>query len=120
MNMPCSNKQVFCQGIKGLTIALVFTFALCCQVFGYNAGEPHAVKLLVARGGDKVTLKWRSEYDYLYTVMYASSRSENAQWKPHPKFIRIEGNNEDIVLTDHVPYGVERVYRLRVEAILRR
>jgi hypothetical protein len=73
--------------------------------------------LMVARAGSEATLQWDTEPGTLYTVMYAPDRRAGVQWKPLPGAVRLEGHGQTIRLTDSVPVGINRHYRLHIEPL---
>jgi hypothetical protein len=73
--------------------------------------------LIVTRAGNTATLQWKSDPRVFYTVVYASRKDAKAEWKPLPGYVKIRGSGETITITDKVPFGEKRHYRLHVEPI---
>jgi len=71
--------------------------------------------LVITKSGDIATIQWKTHHGYYYTLMYAASRSSRSTWQPLPRCQRIPGDGRTITITDHVPYGRERHYRLHIE-----
>jgi hypothetical protein len=46
-------------------------------------------------------------------VLYASSHKADAVWKPMEGAVNVQGTGGNIQLTDRVPYGETRYYRLQ-------
>ena len=74
------------------------------------------VRLFVTRagGGEETHISWLSEKELIYTVLYADRLDAQAQWKTLEGAIQLRGTGKNIELTDRVPVGVDRYYRLHV------
>lgn len=95
--------------------SVFFSLTLCADAGRKILKQPKAATLLVSRSGTRASLQWRTVPGLLYTVMYAKDRSTQSQWKPHMKCTRIPGTGETFTMTDVIPLGVDRVYRLQIE-----
>ena len=76
--------------------------------------ESPRATLIVARTGDHSVLSWQSRVGEMYTVLYADGSRVGVEWKPLQGAQRIHGNGQEIRLTDRMPPGVIRYYRLMV------
>jgi len=70
---------------------------------------------MVSSGGGKATLQWNTRPDMFYTVMYTPRRKGGAQWKPLPAYTRVPGTGGTVIITDTIPRGSKRFYRLHIE-----
>ncbi|MBN1270272.1 MAG: hypothetical protein JXB04_11845 [Kiritimatiellae bacterium] len=73
--------------------------------------------LVITRVEGTATLQWESDPRALYTVVYAARRDAKAKWQPLPGYVKLRGNGERITITDKIPPGETRYYRLHVEPI---
>lgn len=72
---------------------------------------------VTTRSGDQVTLSWVAKRGLYYNVFYADKRGPGASWTLHPDGINLRGvvDGQQMSLTDRVPLGTERVYRLMTD-----
>lgn len=82
-----------------------------------RALQPIETTLIITRVDDVATLQWDSDARAYYTVLYATRRDAKAHWQPLPGCVRIRGTGERITITDKIPPGETRYYRLHVEPI---
>ncbi len=64
---------------------------------------------------DQVTLSWKSEKGYLYTIIYTDKPSGDAHWQPLPGYIRMPGTGRTETLQFRVDPTRPRRFNLRVE-----
>ncbi len=76
--------------------------------------EPPPATLIVARTGDQSVLSWQSRVGEIYTVLYADGSRVGVDWKPLQGAHRIHGTGQEVRLTDRMPSGTIRYYRLMV------
>lgn len=101
--------------IKLLLLCLVGLTVTACVTTIEPVESIGKAQLLSSRAGDKATLRFESEEDVAYQILYASER--NGQWRILPGGQHIVGNGNQIELTDQVPLRENRRYRLRVKSI---
>ena len=81
--------------------------------------EPVRETVYVAtRSGDDLTLSWVAKRGMYYNVFYADRRGADAKWALHPRGtnLRAAEDGEQMTLTDRVPNGKNRYYRLVQDA----
>lgn len=100
-----------------------FRSGLACAVFAFMASgcvteivESSApitrTKLVVTRSLYGALISWPSEQGVFYTILYSSSRSSKANWKPLPGYMNILGTGASMQITDPAPSVRKRYYRL--------
>ena len=69
---------------------------------------------VTTRSGDEVTMTWTGRRGTYYNVLYTDQKVSAGQWVLHPKGmnLRASGDGETMTLTDRVPIGKDRRYRL--------
>jgi hypothetical protein len=77
-------------------------------------------RLFVTRSADQVTLSWQSGARMMYTVLYNNTRSARSQWQVLPGAESIRGNGRMMTLSDRVPVGETRYYRLQTVPLVNR
>lgn len=97
-----------------LCLALVFFFAACASPNPEPVHQDRHAPLIVARSGDSALLSWETRVGELYTVLYADGRRVGVDWKPLEGASRIPGNGNEIRITDRMPLGITRYYRLMI------
>jgi len=81
--------------------------------------EPVRETVYVAtRSGDDLTLTWVAKRGMYYNVFYSDRRGADARWTLHPRGtnLRASEDGEQMELTDRVPNGKARFYRLVQDA----
>jgi hypothetical protein len=73
--------------------------------------------LIVSQSGTTATLQWESSPDALYTVLFSETRKASAEWKPLPGYVKVRGSGGTITVTDSVPRGEMRQYRIYTEPL---
>lgn len=73
--------------------------------------------LTVTRAGNTTQLQWETDPGFLYTVMYARSRSANASWRALPQAVRIRGTGKTVSIKTETPAHLKRHYRLHIEPL---
>lgn len=73
---------------------------------------------VTTRSGDDLTMTWTAKRGMYYNVFYADRRGPDAQWALHPRGtnLRAAEDGEQMSLTDRVPHGQNRYYRLVQDA----
>lgn len=71
--------------------------------------------LTITRSGETVLLGWRSRPDRIYTVMYSEKLGAGAVWKALPAATLVKGSGSAMNITDSVPDGNTRYYRLQIQ-----
>ena len=96
--------------------------AVFCLVLGaacvHEVVEPvRETTYVTTRSGDQVTLSWVARRGMYYNVFYSEKRGPGASWTLHPEGInlRTATDGQQMSLTDRVPVGTERVYRLMTD-----
>lgn len=69
---------------------------------------------VTTRSGDEVTMTWTGRRGTYYNVLYTDQKVSAGQWVLHPKGtnLRAANDGETMSLTDRVPVGTDRRYRL--------
>jgi hypothetical protein len=71
--------------------------------------------LVVTRAGDTATLTWKAEKGITYVVMYSDGADAPRKWKVLPGAEHVQtASGEQITLTDRLPPGANRYYRLQI------
>ena len=79
--------------------------------------ERESVPLFVTRVGEAYTISFKSDTNRRYTVMSSDTRKAGARWLAMPNATRVPGTGSDIKLTENVPLGQKRFYRLIIEPL---
>ncbi len=82
-------------------------------------------RLITVRTGNTVHLSWKSSDDRVYTILIASrpnagvggSHMSGNVWQPLPSAVRIPGTGGVMTLTDVIPKGAKRYYRLSSQPV---
>ena len=69
--------------------------------------------LIVAVSGSRAELSWLSQTDMSYTVLWADRSAQTPNWQPVPNCVDLPGTGGQMLYTDTIPDGAERVYRLQ-------
>ena len=70
--------------------------------------------LVVTRVGDQAILTWKPEKGIAYVLMCRDDK-QNSQWKPLPGAQNLQSvSGEQFTITDQIPPGENRYYRLQV------
>ena len=86
----------------------------CVRLKQVEPPGPRKATLIVTRSADKAHLSWESKIGATYSVLYARGWDADANWKVLPGAERVLGTGAQISLTDKIPAGAQRLYRLRV------
>lgn len=72
------------------------------------------VTYVTTRSGNEVTLTWVAQRGIYYNVMYAETRGPAGRWTAHPRGLNLRAarDGEQMSITDTLPPGEERYYRL--------
>lgn len=101
------------------TVISATALLICALVTGCTSTtieeEYPPPRLLIAENSDgEVTIGWKSDPGYVYTVYYQSQ--VDGTWKPLPNATRIRGTGENITVQDRVkPSSPPRPYRILPE-----
>jgi len=68
--------------------------------------------LIVTRAGEDVTLRWESEPDEIYTILYTDRGEPDAHWAPLPGRVNMPGTGSAMQVKDRVPLHIHRNYKL--------
>ncbi len=71
--------------------------------------------LTITRAGDAVQLGWRSRPDRIYTVVYSERLGGGAVWQALPAATMVKGTGGLMNISDSVPDGRARYYRLQIQ-----
>ncbi|HBA83945.1 MAG TPA: hypothetical protein DCZ95_07630 [Verrucomicrobia bacterium] len=103
--------------IAGLLFCLVVVTGCVTEVVSSSEGE---ATLVVTRAGELATLSWKAEQGIVYVVMYADGGVGPRQWKVLPGAENLQAvSGDQITLSDHVPPGINRYYRLQILSVAR-
>ena len=64
---------------------------------------------------DQVTLSWKSEKGYLYTLMYTDKPSGESRWAPLPGYVQMPGTGRQETVKFRIDPARPRRFNLRVE-----
>lgn len=97
--------------------AAAFAAALCLAGAAcvHEVVKPmREVTYVTTRSGDEITLTWVAQRGVYYNVMYANSRGAAGHWTAHPRGLNLRASRdgEQMSITDKLPPGEERYYRL--------
>jgi hypothetical protein len=98
-------------------ILCVWVLALCgCvhQEIALKGEGKSRTTLTVARSGDSVQLRWKSEAGKFYDILYADKIGGQAAWKVLPGGGHLRGTGDDMTFTDSITDGANRYYRLNI------
>jgi hypothetical protein len=70
--------------------------------------------LIVVQSGDEVTLQWKSEKGYAYTIMYTDKPQGDARWEPLPGYVNMAGTGKQETLQFKIDPIRPRRFNLRV------
>lgn len=104
-----------------LAVVLLCCAAGCVTTVVEDARKPAAeITWITTQTGDETTLHWESDPAIFYTVLYADRKDAGAEWKPLPGYVRMKGTGQEITVTDTVPPGEKRHYRVYPEPLTER
>lgn len=71
--------------------------------------------LFVCTVENRVTLSWKSEKGFLYTIMYTDKPTGDARWSPLPGYVQMPGTGQTETLKFETDPAQPRRFNLRVE-----
>ncbi len=70
--------------------------------------------LIVAQSGDEVTLQWKTEKGFLYTILFTDKPEGEARWAPLPGYVNMAGSGMQETVKFKVDPVRPRRFNLRV------
>lgn len=108
--------------VRSWFFTAVLTGAAAVSVSARGAGDKKPSVLPDPRRGlfvctveNRVTLSWKSEKGFLYTIMYTDKPSGDARWAPLPGHVRMPGTGQTETLKFETDPTQPRRFNLRVE-----
>lgn len=101
--------------LRRAAAALAATLCLAASACVHEVVKPmREVTYVTTRSGDDVTLTWVAQRGIYYNVMYADTRGPAGRWTAHPRGLNLRAarDGEQMSITDRLPPGEERYYRL--------
>lgn len=109
-------------GIRSWFFAAVLACAAAVSVPAQGAEEKKPSVLPDPRRGlfvctveNRVTLSWKSEKGFLYTIVYTDKPSGDARWAPLPGYVQMPGTGQTETLKFETSPAQPRRFNLRVE-----